>query len=241
MTARHLPRRRTRPRPTASSSGATCGCRYATFDTACRPNGTPSSAATRLCSKWPGGSAPGRAWYRCSASAAPARRGWRRASDGLGSATFPAASGSATCRRRAALTAWSHAVAQGLDVPLGKDDPVTQLGHAIAGRGACLVILDNFEQVARHAAGHAGPLARPRRGRTLPGHDPRSAGPAWRRGARAGAAAAGRGRRSVPAARRSGQGRFPAERRGPGGDRAAGRSCWTACRSPSSWPRRACG
>lgn len=44
-----------------------------------------------------------------------------------------------------------HAVAQGLDVPLGKDDPVAQLGHAIAGRGHCLVILDNFEQVARHA------------------------------------------------------------------------------------------
>ncbi len=44
-----------------------------------------------------------------------------------------------------------HAVAQGLDVPLGKEDPVTQLGHAIAGRGQCLMILDNFEQVARHA------------------------------------------------------------------------------------------
>ena len=44
------------------------------------------------------------------------------------------------------------AVAQGLDVPLGRDDPVVQLGHAIAGRGPCLVILDNFEQVARHAA-----------------------------------------------------------------------------------------
>ncbi|HTP45429.1 MAG TPA: tetratricopeptide repeat protein [Casimicrobiaceae bacterium] len=44
-----------------------------------------------------------------------------------------------------------YAVAQGLDVPLGKDDPVTQLGHAIAGRGQCLMILDNFEQVTRHA------------------------------------------------------------------------------------------
>jgi class 3 adenylate cyclase/predicted ATPase/Tfp pilus assembly protein PilF len=44
-----------------------------------------------------------------------------------------------------------HAVAQGLDLPLGKDDPVTQIGHAIAGRGQCLVILDNFEQVARYA------------------------------------------------------------------------------------------
>jgi len=43
------------------------------------------------------------------------------------------------------------AVAQGLDVPLGKTDPVVQLAHAIAGRGTCLVILDNFEQVARHA------------------------------------------------------------------------------------------
>ena len=46
----------------------------------------------------------------------------------------------------------ASAVAQGLDVPLGRDDPVVQLGNAIAGRGACLVILDNFEQVARHAS-----------------------------------------------------------------------------------------
>jgi hypothetical protein len=44
-----------------------------------------------------------------------------------------------------------NAVAQGLDVPLGQDDPVVQLGHAISGRGRCLVILDNFEQVACHA------------------------------------------------------------------------------------------
>ena len=45
-----------------------------------------------------------------------------------------------------------HAVAQGLGVTLGKDDPAVQLGHAIAGRGHCLMILDNFEQVTRHAA-----------------------------------------------------------------------------------------
>ena len=45
----------------------------------------------------------------------------------------------------------ASAVAQGLDVPLGRGDPVVQIGNAIAGRGACLVILDNFEQVARHA------------------------------------------------------------------------------------------
>ncbi|HSN34116.1 MAG TPA: tetratricopeptide repeat protein, partial [Ideonella sp.] len=44
-----------------------------------------------------------------------------------------------------------RAVADALDVPLGRDDAVTQLGHAIAGRGRCLIVLDNFEQVARHA------------------------------------------------------------------------------------------
>jgi predicted ATPase/class 3 adenylate cyclase/Tfp pilus assembly protein PilF len=45
----------------------------------------------------------------------------------------------------------ASAVAQGLGIQLGRDDPMVQIGNAIAGRGACLVILDNFEQVARHA------------------------------------------------------------------------------------------
>ena len=49
-----------------------------------------------------------------------------------------------------------YAVASALDVPLGKDDPVVQLGHAIGGRGRCLVILDNFEQVVEHAAATLG-------------------------------------------------------------------------------------
>ncbi|HEU5296614.1 MAG TPA: tetratricopeptide repeat protein [Burkholderiaceae bacterium] len=62
----------------------------------------------------------------------------------------------------------ASAVAQGLDVPLGKEDPVVQLGHAIAGRGPCLVIIDNFEQVARHAAETLGHwLARAERARFL--------------------------------------------------------------------------
>ena len=43
------------------------------------------------------------------------------------------------------------AVAAVLGVSLGKDDPVVQLAHAIAGRGRCLLILDNFEQVVVHA------------------------------------------------------------------------------------------
>jgi predicted ATPase len=50
-----------------------------------------------------------------------------------------------------------NAVAQGLDVPLGRDEPVAQLANAIVGRGRCLVILDNFEQVARHAGETLGP------------------------------------------------------------------------------------
>ena len=43
------------------------------------------------------------------------------------------------------------AVAQGLEVPLGQADPIVQLGQAIAGRSKCLVVLDNFEQVAKFA------------------------------------------------------------------------------------------
>ena len=39
------------------------------------------------------------------------------------------------------------AVAGALGVPLDKGDPVTQLGHAIAGRGRALLILDNCEQM----------------------------------------------------------------------------------------------
>src|SRR5258708_3733605 len=44
-----------------------------------------------------------------------------------------------------------YAVAEALAVPLGKEEPVAQLGNAIAARGRCLVILDNFEQVSRYA------------------------------------------------------------------------------------------
>jgi predicted ATPase/class 3 adenylate cyclase len=44
-----------------------------------------------------------------------------------------------------------HAVAQTLDVPLRKGDPVRELGAAIAGLGQCLLILDNFEQVSKCA------------------------------------------------------------------------------------------
>lgn len=44
------------------------------------------------------------------------------------------------------------AVSRTLDVALGPGDSVEQLGHALAGRARCLVILDNFEQVAEYAS-----------------------------------------------------------------------------------------
>ena len=47
-------------------------------------------------------------------------------------------------------------VAMALEVPLARGDPGVQLGHAIAARGRCLVILDNFEQVRAHAQATVG-------------------------------------------------------------------------------------
>ena len=48
------------------------------------------------------------------------------------------------------------AVALALGVPLSQGDAGAQLGHAIAGRGRCLVILDNFEQVQALAQASVG-------------------------------------------------------------------------------------
>jgi predicted ATPase/class 3 adenylate cyclase len=48
------------------------------------------------------------------------------------------------------------ALASALGIPLGKDEPSVQLGHALRNRGRCLVILDNFEQVVAHAEGTVG-------------------------------------------------------------------------------------
>ena len=48
-----------------------------------------------------------------------------------------------------------------LGVPLATRDAVAQIGHAIAARGRCLLILDNFEQIVEHAAATLEPwLAR---------------------------------------------------------------------------------
>ncbi len=48
------------------------------------------------------------------------------------------------------------AVSLALGIPLGRGDAGAQLGHAIAARGRCLVILDNFEQVQPHAEATVG-------------------------------------------------------------------------------------
>ncbi len=51
----------------------------------------------------------------------------------------------------------AFAVGRGLELPLGKESPLVQIGHAIAGRGPCLVVLDNFEQVAGFGIETLGP------------------------------------------------------------------------------------
>ncbi len=43
------------------------------------------------------------------------------------------------------------AIGRALDVPLDKESPIDQIGHAIAGRGHVLLIVDNVEQVADEA------------------------------------------------------------------------------------------
>jgi serine/threonine protein kinase/predicted ATPase len=45
----------------------------------------------------------------------------------------------------------ASATGAGMGLALGSGDPVTQVCRSIASRGACLLILDNFEQVADHA------------------------------------------------------------------------------------------
>ncbi len=49
-----------------------------------------------------------------------------------------------------------YAVAQGLELRLSRDDPVQQIGVALAGRPDSLVVFDNFEQVARLAEATIG-------------------------------------------------------------------------------------
>ena len=54
------------------------------------------------------------------------------------------------------LDAIHYATASALNIRLGSGDPEAELTEAIAGRGRCLIVLDNFEQVAEHAAATVG-------------------------------------------------------------------------------------
>lgn len=50
----------------------------------------------------------------------------------------------------------ARALAASLDVPLDGSDPVVRLGHVLAERGECVVLLDNFEQIVEHARATVG-------------------------------------------------------------------------------------
>ena len=231
-------------RPTASCAAATCGCRCA------RCRAQPAGRARCLhrprvdaAASSRGASTPARGWSTCSASAAPARRAWPPASAGAGSATSrrrlvlrPVAGaqprrhrlrGRASARRaaRPATTPWRSSAARS------------------PARGRAWSILDNFEQVAAHAAATLGRwLDRAPRG-ALHRHQRASVlGIAGE----VGAAAARRCRRTtavdaVPAARAR---RAAAASSRDADDQRAIEplvaSCSTGCRSRSSWPRRAC-
>ncbi|MCC7457760.1 MAG: tetratricopeptide repeat protein [Nitrospira sp.] len=74
------------------------------------------------------------------------RFAWSRLADWPGGVFFCDLS---EARSRAGI---ASAAATTLDVTLGAEDAVAQLGQVLAGRGRCLVVLDNFEQVVGHAA-----------------------------------------------------------------------------------------
>jgi len=48
--------------------------------------------------------------------------------------------------------AMATVIGQALDLPLIERDPVAQIGHAIAGRGRGLIVLDNVEHLVAHVA-----------------------------------------------------------------------------------------
>ena len=124
----------------------------------CRPSATPSSAArSRPPRRSRGSSTAARACPRCSAPAAAARPGSRSRHGRGGSATGPAVSGSSTCRTRcrrmrcttpsraSSACAWAAATQR------------RNSARRSPGRGRCLIVLDNFEQLVPHAVATVGP------------------------------------------------------------------------------------
>jgi predicted ATPase/Tfp pilus assembly protein PilF len=72
--------------------------------------------------------------------------GWQRLADWPGGIWF------CDLTEARSLDGIAAAVAVPLGVQLGRGDPIDELGRAIAGRGRCLMIIDNFEQVVDLAA-----------------------------------------------------------------------------------------
>ena len=111
-------------------------------------------------------------------------------------------------------------------------------------RGRCLVILDNFEQIVEHAEATVGRWLDRAADAALPGHQPRAAAP--RRARRCCRSSRSRstaeGDRAVRRCARARSGPTSrSRRRNRAAVRAHRRACSTACRSRSSWRRRACG
>jgi class 3 adenylate cyclase len=121
------------------------------------------------------------------------------------------------------------AVAQGLDIPLGSDDPVAQIGNAIVGRGSCLLILGQFRASGALCRANSGPVAGSRGSGAVRGHDTRGVGSRRRTGSGTAAASAGGRRRAVHSARPGGEAGLPTERRGAGSHCPVGRTArWPA-------------
>ena len=68
------------------------------------------------------------------------------------------------------LPAIASTVATALGIPLGPGDPIEHLGRGIAARGRCLLILDNFEQIAEYAPETVGEVARSSDRSAISGH-----------------------------------------------------------------------
>jgi len=76
--------------------------------------------------------------------------GWNRLGDFQGGVWFTDLSSARSADGIA------HAMAQGLQLTLAGSDVIGRIGDAIAGRGECLVIADNFEQAAAFAEATVG-------------------------------------------------------------------------------------
>ena len=78
------------------------------------------------------------------------RYGWQSVGDWSGGVWF------CDLTEARSLDGIASAMAGPLGVELGRGDPIEQLGHAVAGRGTCLIVLDNFEQIVGLAAKTVG-------------------------------------------------------------------------------------